>query len=164
MSTSATIIEALGTWKPNRVSMAGGMVGMLFFGSTGFMGFVPLATMVYPGFGASFLMFCMGMWYAREAAKFDAMERREGNRNPVPVSELSLEVARQVTGSMELTDMGDIDPHPSDMKKTKAMMLATITRLRIREACGDGSLVYYDHGRVHSRKPRTEDLTVLPEP
>ena len=152
------LLSAISQWPPNRWLMGGGMLGVLFFGSTGVGGITPNPGTAMFATGMSAVFVVLGAWYAREAARFQAEERRKNKRPDVPVSELSLDFALQISEPVSIETADDLPDLENDKKKTKEQLLKTIKRLRLREAAHHGQVIYYQQGMYH---PRPSDATVI---
>lgn len=160
------IWNTISNWKPNQWLITFGILGIFFFGSGGVsmavagqkFGFVPAETHALLGMLMSFAMVGLGSWYAKEAARYASIERSKAARPNVPVSELSLEFARQIKGSIRMDEADTLRLLKVDADKTKSELIETLKRMRLREAAGDRSVIYYDQGMYHSR---SNDATVL---
>lgn len=102
-------------------------------------------------FGSGFILVLLSAGMAIYARHAEGKERRVLPRSDVPVSTLSLELMRSLPGPVQLDEVDQIQPLPQDVQKSAARLLATVVRLRLREAAHDGDAGYYQDGAYHPR-------------
>jgi len=160
MGVMDKFFETISGWAPNRWLMFGGFLLMLLSVISAVAGFEIVGEMRLFAFGGGLILVMLGAWYARERARFEAQEkRRDGDERPrAPVSENSLDFAKQLTSPITMTEVDSIPPLPNDERKDSTDRLRALCRARLREAATDGTVVYYDAGTYYPRE--TRDHTV----